>query len=190
LLFQQAKVRARFVEADEVALEKVDASVALATCAAVLALRAWLRRSLGRTPEALADCDAGLALEPKRIELLRLRCELRLECDDFAGALADAETALGLGEGSLVNFRQYRICALLGMERTEEAKEAARQLKSLGPDSLAFQNDLPLLCFYDLPDLVERHPAWKQPPMKCAKPFSSETGGRGAQPGCPLNLRV
>jgi len=158
LLFQQAKLRRRFGKADAAALEKVERSIALAPCAAAFALRAGLLSSLARIPEALADCDAGLALEPQRIELLRLRCLLRLGRDDFSGALADADTALGLREGELVNLRQYRIRALLCLGRVDEAAQAARQLKALGPGSTAFENDLPLLCFYDLPEIVKRRP--------------------------------
>jgi len=59
-----------------------------------LAHRAMALRGLGRTAEALADCDRALDIDPNDVDALSVRGSLRAAAGDLPGALADLDAAV------------------------------------------------------------------------------------------------
>ena len=54
----------------------------------------------GRVPEALAELDAGIALDGASVELLISRADARMQAHDVLGAAADASDAVILAPGN------------------------------------------------------------------------------------------
>ena len=86
----------------------------------------------GRIPEALAELDAGLALDGAAVELLINRADARMQAHDVLGAAADASDAVILAPG------HWRAKAVLGvvlleMNRPEDAVPCLREAVAAEP---------------------------------------------------------
>jgi predicted TPR repeat methyltransferase len=86
----------------------------------------------GRIPEALAELDAGLAMDGGAVELLISRADARMQAQDVLGAAADASDAVILAP------RHPRAKAVLGvvlleMNRPEDAVPCLREAVAAEP---------------------------------------------------------
>lgn len=98
-----------------------------------LAARLLLRE--GRLSEALAELDAGLALDPAAVELLLGRADARMQARDILGAAADAADAVILAPAHAPAKAVLGVI-LIEMDRPEDAlpclREAARAMPRHG----------------------------------------------------------
>jgi tetratricopeptide (TPR) repeat protein len=72
----------------------IAASAALSVHARAYGQRASVRDELGDAAGALADCAAGLAIDPGSVSLLYLRAIVRSGTEDWAGARTDLDAAI------------------------------------------------------------------------------------------------
>lgn len=86
----------------------------------------------GRIPEALAELDAGIALDGASVELLISRADARMQAQDVLGAAADASDAVILAPG---NGRAKAVLGvvLLEMNRPEDAVPCLREAVAAEP---------------------------------------------------------
>jgi predicted TPR repeat methyltransferase len=86
----------------------------------------------GRVAEALAELDAGIAMDGASVELLISRADARMQAQDVLGAAADASDAVILAPG---NGRAKAVLGvvLLEMNRPEDAVPCLREAVAAEP---------------------------------------------------------
>ena len=86
----------------------------------------------GRIPEALAELDAGLAMDGGAVELLISRADARMQAHDVLGAAADASDAVILAPGH-ARAKAVLGVVLLEMNRPEDAVPCLREAVAAEP---------------------------------------------------------
>ena len=95
-----------------------------------MAARLLLRE--GRIPEALAELDAGLAMDGNSVELRISRADARMQAQDVLGAAADAADAVMLAPGNS-QAKAVLGVILLEMNRPEDAVPCLREAVAADP---------------------------------------------------------
>ena len=86
----------------------------------------------GRIPEALAELDAGLAIDTDSVELHICRADARMQAHDVPGAAADAAEAVILAPGNS-QAKAVLGVILLEMNRPEDALPCLREALDADP---------------------------------------------------------
>ena len=139
LLFNQGLLKERYRNDADAALKDFSESLRLRPHPDAYRHRAQLHQKRAAPRDALRDCDAGLALDPRHHDLRRLRGRLRYAAKDWPAALEDWDALIEANPGER-DGRLYRGCLSLRLGRLDSAaKDFEEFLRVLDARSEKYQ---------------------------------------------------